>query len=330
MTMKRAKVNTKMLKIDSGALKTGWRKCVKYIIGKEADKGLIFKIFIYLILIDTAFIYLNPILSMATTMIMGSNDLIDPSVIWVPTKIYLGALQDAWVMLEYPKSFLISVSMSSTIAVFQTLMCAVAGYAFARLEFPFKKTLFFCLLLSLIVPPQIITIPNLLMARELGTFTSIDIINTYKPIIFPSMFGHGLKGALFVIIFRQFFSTQPKELEEAARIDGAHVFKIFYKVMMPLAKPAIVVVFLFSFIWSWNDFYYPGIYLTSNPNIPLSLGIAKISTTLAELEAQFGPSLFNNPIKMAASFLIILPPIILFIFTQKWFVEGVERTGLVE
>lgn len=308
--------------------KFDWRaaltKTRHVILGKEADKGLIFRAFIYLILIDVAYIYLNPILFMITTMVKNSADLLDPAVSWVPRAIYTGVLQDAWTKLKYPTGFSISLIMSLTIAVFQTVSCAVAGYAFARLEFPFKKTLFFCLILTFIVPIQVIILPNLIAASQLG------LMKTYYPIVVPALFGHGLKGALFVIIYRQFFSTQPKELEEAAKIDGANVLKIFYKVMMPLAKPAILVVFLFSFVWTWNDYYLPSMYLNGVKEVPLSMGISQISAVLAQQAAEFGPSIFDEPLKMATSFLMIMPPLVLYMFTQRWFVEGVERTGLVE
>lgn len=308
--------------------RTQWRlwltKFRYLILGKEADKGLIFRAFIYLILIDVAYIYLNPIFTMVTTMVKNSADLLDPSVYWVPRSIYTGVIQEAWTMLKYPQAFSISITIAGSVALLQTVACAVAGYAFARLDFPFKKTMMFLLLLTFVVPTQVIILPNLIAASKLG------LMKSYIPIIIPALFGHGLKGALFVIIYRQFFSTQPKELEEAAKIDGANVFKVFYKVMLPLAKPAILVVFLFSFVWSWNDYYLPSMYLTGVKEVPLSMGISQIQAMIAQREADFGPSIFDNPLKMATSFLIILPPMILYAFTQRWFVEGVERTGLVE
>lgn len=302
-----------------------WLTKLRYLVfGKEADKGLIFRAFIYLILIDVAYIYLNPIFKMVTTMVKSSADLLDPSVEWVPRTIYTGVIQEAWTMLKYPQAFTISVTIAGSVALLQTISCAVAGYAFARLDFPFKKTMMFLLLLTFIVPTQVIILPNLIAASKLG------LMKSYIPIIIPAIFGHGLKGALFVIIYRQFFSTQPKELEEAAKIDGANVFKVFYKVMLPLARPAILVVFLFSFVWSWNDYYLPSMYLTGVKEVPLSMGISQIQAMIAQREADFGPSIFDGPLKMATSFLIILPPLILYSFTQRWFVEGVERTGLVE
>lgn len=302
-----------------------WLTKIRYfVLGKEADKGLIFRLFLYLILVDTAYIYLNPIIFMVTTMVKDAADLLDPAVSWIPHTINTGILQQAWTMLKYPNAITLSLIISASVSILQTISCAVAGYAFARLEFPFKRFWLFCLLLSFIVPTQVVILPNLIVAKTVG------LIGTYIPIIVPALFGHGLKGALFVLIYRQFFSTQPKELEEAAKLDGANVFKVFFRVMLPLAKPAILVVFLFSFVWTWNDYYLPSMYLIGAKEVPLSMGIAQISAALAQQAAENGPSIFDEPIKMATSFLMIVPPLLLYIFTQRWFVESVERTGLVE
>ncbi|MCM3130108.1 MULTISPECIES: carbohydrate ABC transporter permease [unclassified Paenibacillus] len=301
------------------------RRLVKTkLIGLEADKGLIFKCFLYVILIDTAYIYLNPIIFMITSMIKDSVDLMDPAVTWVPRVIYFGMLQDAWEMLQYPKALTISLSLSTSIAVFQTISCAVAGYAFARLDIPLKKFWFFCLLLTFIVPPQLTVLPKLIAASQLG------FLESYVPLVLPALFGQGVKGALFVIIYRQFFAKQPKELEEAAMMDGANPLKVFFRVMLPLARPAIVVVFLFSFVWNWNDFYTPSIFLHGMEDQPLSVGVASITNEINMRAEEIGPSIYDEPMKMAASFLMILPPLILYIFAQRWFVEGVDRTGLVE
>jgi multiple sugar transport system permease protein len=223
--MNKTKVESDRVSMRQLPLRTWLKKIRSLLLGKEADKGLLFRIFIYLILVDTAYIYLNPLFYMITTMIKNSSDLIDPSVTWVPHAIFTGTLTDAWRKVHFPQAFSISLMLSVSIAVLQTLSCAVAGYAFARLEIPFKNFWFFCLLLTFVVPPQVIILPNLIAASQI-----FHVMKTYYPIIVPALFGHGLKGALFVIIYRQFFTTQPKELEEAARIDGAGVFRVFSRV----------------------------------------------------------------------------------------------------
>ncbi|MCR8659007.1 carbohydrate ABC transporter permease [Paenibacillus endoradicis] len=299
-------------------------KVKQLLLGKEVDKGLLFRIFMYLLLIDVAFIYLKPIIYMLTTMIKSKSDLLDPAVIWVPMKLYAGHLIDALSMLDYWKGFTISVTVASLSAFFQIISCAIAGYAFARLEFPFKKFWFAALLFTFIMPPQVTILPSILMFKEFGW------INTYWPLIIPTLFGHGLKGALFVLIFRQFFSTLPKEMEEAARMDGAGALRIFFKVMLPISRSAIIVVFLFSFVWTWNDAYFPSMYMFGASDVPLSTSLSKLNAKLAMEAQEGGLRAFLEPIKMASSFFIILPLLVLYAFTQRWFVEGIERTGIVE
>lgn len=301
-----------------------FKKLSSLAVGTEPEKGWIFKFFLYLILIDTAFIYIKPILYMVTTMIKDAGSLLDPSIVWVPRSVFGGHLEEAFRLLKYPSGFTISLMVSLSVAALQILTCSIAGYAFARLDFPFKRFWLACLIFTFVIPPQVTILPSILLFKEFGW------INTYFPMIIPAFFGHGLKGALFVIIFRQFFSTLPKELEEAARMDGASIFRLFFRVMLPVSTSAIIVVFLFSFVWNWNDFYYPSMFMFGAKDVPLSISLSRLAAAMTAEAAESGPSMFAEPIKMAASFLIIMPVLAVYSFTQRWFVEGVERTGLVD
>lgn len=304
----------------------GWFKSVKYaVLGKEANQGLLFKGFVYVLLASTAYIFLHPILYMLSTMLKSDSDLLSPSVIWIPTGAYLGNLAEAWDVLKYNQSFLMSASIAGLSALLHSLSCAVGGYAFARLEFPFKRFWYVCLLLAFIIPPQVTVLPTIFGYHQLG------MSNSPLTLLLPALFGHGVKGALFIIIFRQFFLTQPKELEEAARIDGAGAFRIFGRVLFPLAKPAILVVFLFSVVWTWNDFYMPSMFLAGAADVPLAAQMARLGGLLDQMSKEQGLSpVFFEPIKMAASFLVIVPLIVLYMFAQRAFVESADRTGMVE
>ena len=140
----------------------------------------------------------------------------------------------------------------------------------------------------------------------------------------------GLKGALFVVVFRQFFKTLPWELEEAARIDGASAFGTWWRIMVPLAMPAVVVVFLFSVVWHWNDFFEPFIYLNRMEYFTLPMRLSVLSPSLDTATGGQASELFNEALVMAAVFLVILPPLSIYLFTQRFFVESIDRTGLVE
>ncbi len=294
------------------------------VLGTEIDKGILFKLVVYFILINVAFIYLKPILYMMTTMVKDAKNILDPSVIWVPRTIYTGHLKEASEMLHYGKSFLISVSLASSVSALQVFSCAIAGYAFARLDFPLKKLWGALLLFTFIMPPQVTILPTIMLFKQFGW------MNTFLPMVVPALFGHGLKGAMFVIIYRSFYSTLPKELDEAARIDGAGSFRMFFKVMFPISRSATVVVLLFAFVWNWNDFYFPSLFMFTADNVPLSITLARMAGEMAQAAGAGEITVYAESIKMAASFLIIMPLLVVYLVMQRWFIEGVERSGLVE
>ncbi|MFK7693993.1 carbohydrate ABC transporter permease [Paenibacillus sp. HJGM_3] len=293
-------------------------------LGDRERKGLLVLLILYVMLIDIALMYLNPFLYMISTMFKSTADLLDPTVRWIPTAVEWDNLRLAWEGLKFPTALKNSLIISLSSAVGQVVFCSLTGYAFARIKFPGRNLLFGILIFSFLIPPQTLIIPLYVLFRNL------DLLGSPLAIIAPALLGHGLRGALFVIIFRQFFLTLPRELEDAALIDGAGLFRVFLKVMIPLAKPAILVVFLFSFVWHWNETFISGLVLNGN-NLPLSLSLFRLDKVLSGLYAdgEMGFDL-NETIRMAASFLIILPPLVVYMIAQRWFVEGVERTGLVE
>jgi len=297
----------------------------RLVLGRTAEEGLLFKLFLYFVFLSITYIYLHPLLKMVVKMLMNARDLMDPTVTWIPTVLYWGNLEVAWNALRYLESASISLSVALLAAGLHVLSCGLAGYALARLEFPFKRTVFALLLVSFIIPPQVIVLPTIMAFQALGLDGSL------ASLVIPAAFGFGTKGSLFIIIYRQFFLTQPKELEEAAKIDGATAFRFYTKVMFPLAKPAMIVVFLFSFVWTWNDTYLPRMFLAAAEHVPLAVKLSRMDQELEFFvkSAQL-PVYLMESIKMAAGFLAILPPLLIYLFTQRYFVESVERTGLVE
>ncbi|RAV19181.1 carbohydrate ABC transporter permease [Paenibacillus contaminans] len=291
------------------------------LFGRSERSGLLARLLLYLVLLDVALLYLTPILYMISTMFKNSTDLLDPTVRWIPRALEWENLRMAWEGLRFPKTFANTIVLAGAGAVFQVVSCSIAGYAFARFKFPGRHLLFGLLIFSFLIPPQTVMVPLFALMKESG------LLNTKWAILGPDLFGHGIRGSLFVIIFRQFFRTLPFELEDAARIDGAGPFKLFLKVMVPLAVPAIVVVFIFSFIWHWNETYLTGMMVGAD-NMTLSNSLFKMTEVLKQLAGRTAE--VNETVKMAASFLIIFPPLILYAITQRWFIEGVERTGLVD
>lgn len=323
-----------------GVLAGGWRSSWKFwqrgggqlmkdkvkllLIGQRLNDGLLFKVALYIILIATAVLYITPMLYMVSTSLKGLSDLFNPANQWIPETLKLDNYLIAFNGLHYWKTFSNSAMIALTAAVIQMFSCAMTGYAFARLYIPFKNVLFFIVLLVFIIPPETISIPMVMLFAKLGW------MQTPLPILIPALFSQGLKGSLFVIIFRQFFSTLPKEMEESARIDGAGMFRTYWKIMLPLAKPAMLIVFLFSFVWHWNNTQMASLYLNTPDWQVLPLQLNQLQAYLDFHNVTKGQFDMNEPVKMAAALLIIAPPLILYLFLQRYFVEGVERTGMVE
>ncbi|MFD0671245.1 carbohydrate ABC transporter permease [Cohnella sp. GCM10027633] len=298
-----------------------------FLLGRNVSDGLIAKLILYVLLSIVAYLYLQPLLYMVSTMLKPLSDLLDPTVGLIPRDVTWVNMQDAIKGLQYQEALKNTALLAITCSVVQVFICAITGYALAKLSVPFKGVITAFVLLTFLLPPQIIVIPLYII------YSKLHLLNTIWVFLVPAIFGQGVKSALFILIFRQFFKAQPISLEEAAKLDGASTFRLFFRIMLPLARSACLVVFLFSFIWYWNLYYEPSMFL-ANDFTPLSI-------RLDRLEEVLNPSLLGqknlndiNPAtesaKMGAAFLIILPPIIVFMFLQRWFVTGIERTGLVE
>ncbi|MFD2329158.1 carbohydrate ABC transporter permease [Cohnella sp. GCM10020058] len=299
------------------------------LVGRQIVDGLLFKAALIAILIAIAVLYVKPLLYMMSTSLKTLPDLLDQSVRWIPGTLAWTNYEKAIGGLKYWRSLGITSFIALTAAVLQTLACGITGYAFARLHIPGKKFWFAIVILTFLIPQQTLVIPLYVMYVKLGW------LNTVLPFIVPAVVAQGIKGSLFIIIFRQFFSTLPKELEESARMDGAGAFRTYWRIMIPLSRPALLIVFLFSFVWHWNDYFEPALYLKGANFYPLSLSLEHLQSNLNFMSGSSSGLTnvvvdVNEPIKMAAAFLIILPPLILYMFAQRYFVEGIERTGIVE
>ena len=279
----------------------------------------------YIILINVCFVFLFPVIYMFSTSLKTVADLADLTVLWIPRTIFWRNYELAISGMLYWQAARNSIIISLGSGILQTVACSFVAYGFARIPFPGRDVLFLLVLFTFLVPPQTIIVPLFILYRNLG------FMDTYFPFLIPALFGHGLRGALFILVFRQFFRNLPYELEDAARIDGAGPFSVYWRIMLPLATPAIIVVFLFSLVWHWNDFFEPTIYLFDQNNFTLPLRLSILSAALLQMLAGQGAGdEFNEAVIMAASFLVVMPPLIIYLFTQRYFVESVDRTGLVE
>jgi multiple sugar transport system permease protein len=294
------------------------------LIYRRKSEHLFFRILIYLMLLNMSFVFLLPVMHMGATGLMTVQDYIDPAIKWIPLTLNWANYNYAAQAMHYWEALKNSAIIAVLAAIGQALSCSMAGYGFGRLKFPGREILFALALFTFIVPPQTIIISLFIMFRRLRW------TDTGLPFIVPAFFGQGLRGALIILIFRQFFRRLPFELEEAALIDGCGPIRTYWTIMMPLAKPAIVVSILFSLVWHWNDFYLPNILIQkATQNFTVALRLKYFGNYLTDIVAEEIP-VWNEPLIMAACMLSVLPPFIMYLFTQRQFVESVERTGLVD
>lgn len=294
----------------------------KWLLGMGENDGFVFKLLVYALLIGIGFVYLYPILFMLINSFMSLDDLLNSMVKWIPTTLYLENYKMAYNVLDYGNTLLETIMVAGVPAFLLTVSSGIIGYGFARFEFPFKKLMFVLMLATFIVPPQITMMPTYLLYRK------YELLGSLETFIYPAILGQGIKSALFILIFYQFFRQMPIVLEEAAEIDGAGPLKIFYRLAIPMAGPAIIIVFLFSFVWYWNETYLSGLYFGNNLTI-LPLELQRFTDSF---EKMYPPgsqgSQLNEAIKLAGTLLTIVPLLILYFILQRWFVEGVDRSGI--
>ncbi|HXR66256.1 MAG TPA: carbohydrate ABC transporter permease [Ktedonobacteraceae bacterium] len=266
-----------------------------------------------LILVGLALIFLLPILWMFSQSLMTYQETVQyPLTLWphvLQWGNYLLALQDAPLILYFGNTLLITVA----VVVGATLTAAICAYGFARLRFPGRDLLFGIVLATLMLPMAVTLIPLYIIFRELHW------INTFLPLTVPAFFGG---GAFNIFLLRQFFRGIPRELNEAAVIDGANHWQIFWRVVLPLSRPALAVVAVTTAVTTWNDYLGPLIYLNTPDHFTLALGLTAFAGQ-AGLVSQPQAQLL-----MAATAMMVAPIIIVFIFAQRYLIQGIVTTGL--
>lgn len=303
------------------------RKIRKFFFGSVDSSGFLSKLFLYVILIGISFIFLYPVLKMTVTSFMSLEDLIDPTVNWVPSVIMLENYTKAAQVLNFKNSLWDSILVSLVPTVFSVLSSALIGYGFSQYEFPGKKIWFAAVVLVFLVPTILLSIPTYVLYNSLG------ILKSLKAYMYPAMLGFGLRQPVFIFIFYQFFNGIPHELSEAAEVDGANAFQTFVKIAVPLAIPAFIITTLYSFVWYWNETnlaisYFQGEYTT------LQIAVSQFENMYRELfpggnvGMDSASQAFNEGVLFAGTMLSILPLLVLYAFTQKWFVESADRAGI--
>ncbi len=287
---------------------------------------LIFRLVTYLLLFDLAFIFLYPFFYMIVTALKSPVDMMDITVNWIPRSLHTNNFTRALQSLDYFRGLLKTSFVTIFATIGHIISCSMVAYGFARYKFPLRDILFVLVLLTIIIPTQTLIISLIILYSKIGW------LNNYMSLIVPTFFGFGLRGGLFIFIFRQFFLGMPHELEEAARIDGCNAFRTYWTIVLPVAKSALLVCTILSIVWHWNDFFEPAMYITKPA---LQLLPSKLPSLYEFLKRSLqqdsivSDTFTLEGVVMAATFLVILPILIVYLFLQKKFMEGIERSGLI-
>jgi len=264
----------------------------------------------YGLLFSGAALLMVPFYWMISTSLKTLAEVQTWPIVWVPENPVWQNYPAVFQKTPFAR-YLLNSMIIATGGIIGTLIgSSLAGFGFARLRFPGRNFLFFLCLTTMMLPAWVVIVPHFMM------FSAVGWIDTYLPFIVPAFFGN----AYHIFLFRQSFMGIPRELEDAARMDGCNTFRIYAQIFLPLSKPVIATVGIFSFYYYWNDLVYPLVYLQSQLKFPVSLGLRMFQTANA--------GVVDMPKMMAASLMALLPCVILFFVAQRLFIQGVVITGV--
>jgi len=308
---------------------------------KKHSVGLAVSIFRYALLISIGYIVIYPIISIISTAVKAEEAFFDVSLYWLPKYISTDSFKAAIDAMDYGRSFFRTISLQIVSAIIEIIMCSIVAYGFARFEFKFKKIFTFLLMMTIVVPVPIYIVSMLVNFKSfdvlgiLGLFdviTGIDLrpnlLDTNLTFYLPSLFAMGLRSGILIYIYIQFMSGLPKELEEAAWIDGAGPFETFLKIAVPSSGVVFLTVSVFSIIWHWNDSYLSLMYFTRD--YPLAVNLKSLGDVLKINNPFNGASATSmiHSTKMAGCLLFITPLLIGYLCVQNKFVKSIDRVGI--
>lgn len=286
---------------------------------KKKATHIIISIIIYALLIEFVFVFLYPYLNMFIKSLQFEEDLRDVNRTWVLTGLNFSNYVSALEGLDYWRTLLNNVIVVGLSTIGHVFSCSLAGYGLSRFKFPGNNLMFGIVLLSIMIPEILLIMPMNIQFLKWGWMGSMATI------IVPSFLGFGLRGGLFIYIFRQFFRGLPRSYEESAKLEGCSQLGVFYRIMLPIGKTSVLVVSTLSIIWHWNDYLEPRSFLSSS-NWMLAQKLDALPSYLYWAQSATGENV--SPVQLAAAALVTLPILIVFAFIQKNFMKGMEFSGL--
>ncbi|MCU6712709.1 carbohydrate ABC transporter permease [Paenibacillus sp. J5C_2022] len=278
----------------------------KPLVSRKAGAA-IKKALLYGVMLAVSLSMIIPFVWMLSASLKKESEIFGFPIQWIPETFYWSNYVEVWTRVPFLTYYMNTVKLAVLVTLFQIVTCSLAAYAFARVRFPERDKLFFLYIATMMIPYQVMMIPQFMLMKQFGLVDShwaLILLGAFNP------FG--------VFLFRQFYMTIPEELSEAARIDGLSEFGIYWRIIMPLTKPAIASLVIFTFMHSWNDFLGPLIYLTSDNLYTLQLGMQHFQT---EYNTEYA-------LLMAAAVSAVIPTVLVYVFAQKYFVEGMASAGI--
>lgn len=302
---------------------------------KRKGKKFGINLFSSVVIVGICYVILAPVIGMLVNSFMSNGDAYNPMVYMIAQNPTLEKYKLVWERLDYIPTVSRVLLYSATLMLIQVFVCSMVGYGFARFQFPFKKILFACVLLMIVIPDHTIMLPIYMTFKNfdpLGLATlltggPINLMASTLPMYIMTIFGCGVRSGLYIYIFTQFFRGIPKEIEEAALVDGAGTWYTYFRIMLVNAAPAIITVSVFSMVWQYNDTFYSKLFLISE-DIVISKKITTLQATIANVDKILDTTVQELYLD-AGIVLVMLPIVIIYIALQKYFIKGVEHSGIV-
>ena len=313
---------------------------------KAANTWITFVValFKFLIMLGVSFVIIYPFIAKIAGSFMTAEDIIDPTISLIPRHPTLDVYKAFIVDNHYLDALLNTFLLAFACAIIQTMVSCLVGYGLAKFKFKGNKLLMGLVVLTMVIPHNALKLSfsqhfsefdiatvitwNYPGIIELITGDSLMLLNTFSPLIIMSVCGIAFKNGLYIYLMRQFFKGVPDELEESAYVDGSGFFRTFFQIILPLAVPMMITVFLFSFSWQWTDDFYTSIFFIDPPLEADKVWLMPdMHAVPKSLKAAYGTD--NIYVKNTGGMMIIAPLIILYLFCQRYLVQGIERSGLV-
>ncbi len=307
---------------------------------KKKSTGFFVALFRYALLISISYVVLYPLIYMISNSIKALPDWTDPNVFWIPKNFTIQWYEWALNALKFWNSLKNTILFELVAAILEILSCSLVAYGLARFKFRGKTFLMFMLILTILVPDQLIIIPKTMTFADVDFFgilsgvesifntdIKINILNSGFVFYLPSLFAIGLRSGIIIYIYMQFYKGLPRELEEAAWIDGAGLFKTYTKIALPSSGVVITTVSIFSIIWHWNDFYLAMMFMNDQNAMPLAVALDDLADRMQTVYFVWGGNKLVAT-QCAACVLFIAPMLLMYIFLQRKFVKSIDRVGI--